>query len=172
MRKRKTNWLIDWRVPSRSKYKSETWYLKAFYRLNKEKLDPKLGGKKSKEKQFIETVRSEQKNKKLMKQLDTKRITAKQALEHTLRSTLFMEKGRLAQLNVRETLRTSGAEEELRKLAGIKNIQISNIEYDEDEEEFRYLIKSKKKGEEDRYIRISLDEYNDAGFKHVGLEFI
>lgn len=170
-KKAKTNWLVGLEIPKRKNYKTDTWYLKAVYRMNKEKLDPILNGKAKKEKQFFEAIRSAKQNKHLMWKLETKRVTTKQALEHFSREML-LDKEAIAILNTRQALRSTKKENELRELLGIKKIKMENLKWNKKDKVFEYSV-TQKKGEEIITIskaRITINSYNARGFEAVRIE--
>lgn len=167
----KTNWLAGLNVPKRRNYKTDTWYLKAVYRINKEKLDPYLNGEAKKERQFIEAVKSAKKNKHLMWKLDTNRITTRQALESFSREIL-MDKEEIAVLNARQMLRSTKKEKELKEMLGIKNIRMKNLTWNEVDKVFEYVV-TEKEGKEIKTIskaRITMNSYNKRGFESIRIE--
>lgn len=172
-KKAKTNWLVGLELPKRKNYKTDTWFLKAVYKMNKEKLDPILNGKAKKEKQFLEAIKSARENKHLMWKLETRRVTIKQALEHFSREML-LDKEAISILNTRQALRTTKKENELRKLLGIKNIKMENLTWNKKDKVFEYSV-TQKKGKEIITIskaRITINSYNVSGFESVRIEKI
>ena len=159
-----TRWLSGYKIPSRKKYKTSRSWLDRFYELNKSKIDPNLYGQAPKKKQFLEAVNSAKKDRHLKWQLDTDRVSTKQALEQVVRN-LFTSEEELYQKNIREILRTTGYEKKVRDVLGVKSILTKNISWNRDDKVFEYSV-SEADGKE-RKVRISVDSYNKSGFKHI-----
>lgn len=162
-----SKWLGGLVIPKRRNYKTEKGYLRAVYRLNKERLDPKLNAiGKTKQQQFVEVVLTEKKNKHLMWQLDKDRITTKQAMESVIRQHYLGKKG-VAEINVRQMLKTTGKEKELREIIGEKRIKVDNIKWNEDLKEFEYFVKDKESKKLVKKATIKMNSYNKNGYESI-----
>lgn len=174
IRKTETKWLAGLKVPSKKKYKTKDTWLERFYEINKKKLDPVLVGSADKKKQFIESIREQKKNRHLMWQLDTKKITNKQAIESFARNFLLSER-EIERLNVRQMLKTSGMENKLKGMLGVKNITAKNISWNKDEKTFEYnvykteLIDGKKVKTLTQSVKIGVNTYNKDGYHSITL---
>lgn len=155
-----TRWLSGYKIPSRKKYKTNRSWLDRFYELNKSKIDPNLYGEAPKKKQFLEAVNEAKKDRHLKWQLDTEKVTTRQALEQVVRK-VFTEEKDLYKMNVREILRSTGYEKKVRDILGVKQIKTKNIKWNKDEKIFEYSDGKEKK------VRIAVDSYNKSGFRHI-----
>lgn len=145
------------KLPPRRNYKTNASYLDAVYKKNKTLIDSKLPNTNlSKKRIFIDLVKEQKQSSHLKKFLDKEKISTTDAIKAIDRSRIFTSLREQMIENAIKALKTTGAEEELKKLVGKKRIFKKDLYYDK--EEGIYLYKD---------VKISFKKYNGSGERHI-----
>lgn len=145
------------KLPPRRKYKTNASYLDAVYKKNKTLIDSTLPDTHlSKRQMFIDLVKEQKQSKSLKRILDKEKVSTIDAIKAIDRSRIFTSLREQMLENARKALKSTGAEEELKKITGKKRILIKDLSYDREENVYMY-----------KDVKISFKKYNRSGERSI-----
>lgn len=145
------------KLPPRRQYKTNASYLDAVYKKNKTLIDSHLPDTYlSKKQMFIDLVKEQKQSKYLKRTLDKEKISTIDAIKAIDRSRTFTSLREQMLENARKALKTTGAEEELKRITGKKRILKKDLSYDREENVYMY-----------KDVKISFKKYNRSGERSI-----
>lgn len=142
------------KIPLRRKYKTGTSWLDAVYKQNRSIIDAQMVDPKtmnpedrlSRKQQFIDLVKEQMENEHLRMALDKDRVGIRDAVEHISRTRKFTSYAEQARINVREALRGSEAERQLKENLGTDRLITNKFVWTETVDAQKKEIKGYKYG--------------------------
>lgn len=138
--------MSKFKIPPRRQYKTNASWLNAIYNQNRSIIDAKMKDPKtmkpkdrlSRKQQFLDLVKEQKENKHLRMALDKDKVTTRDAVEHIFRTRKFTPYEEQARINVREALRGTETETQLKENLGTDRLLTKKFKWDKQSKGYRY----------------------------------